>query len=103
MVSDPISNHISPQMDILNMVIPILMHLGLSFLPLKSLFCLKMEHCKPHTATCHPRKGDIIHDAKLFLALHSGYTVTNFQTSCYKIRCITYLTHFSIFLVLYVL
>ena len=39
MISDRIADKTPPQMKILNIVIPILMH-----------FCLKLEHCKLHKA-----------------------------------------------------
>ena len=34
---------------------------------------------KPHKATCHPIKCDIINDVKLFPTVYSEYTVTNCQ------------------------
>ena len=34
---------------------------------------------KPHKATCHPIKWDIINDVKLFPTVYSEYTVTNCQ------------------------
>ena len=58
MISDRISDNIPPQMTILNMVIPILMHF--------CIFCLKLEYCKPHNAAPHPKKCDIINDIILF-------------------------------------
>ena len=54
MISDNISDNIPPQMNILNIVNPILQ------------FALKLERCKPHTVACHPTKCDVINDVKLF-------------------------------------
>ena len=34
----------------------------------------ELEHCKPHNATRHQSKCDVINDVKLF---PTGYTVTN--------------------------
>ena len=46
----------------------------------KSLFCLELEHCKPHTVTGHLMKCEVINDVKLFhTALYCGYTVANFE------------------------
>ena len=56
-------------------------------------FDLKLERCKPHTAACHPSKGDVIDDVKLFPTVyHRIYcrkflTLSN-QTSRYKRKCI---------------
>ena len=55
MISDHIFDNIPPQMKILNMVIPILIH-----------FCIKLERCKPQKAACHPTIWDVINDFKLF-------------------------------------
>ena len=51
MISERISDDIPP--NILNMVIPILMH-----------FC-SLERCKPHNAVRHLMKCDVINDVKL--------------------------------------
>ena len=70
MISERMSDNIPPQMKILNMVIPILMHLQ---------FELELERCKPHKATRHSMKFDVITDAKLFPTVYlSTYTVANF-------------------------
>ena len=53
MISDRISDDVPPQMKILNMVIPNLMH-----------FC-SFERCKPHNAARHPMKCDVINDVKV--------------------------------------
>ena len=53
MISERISEDIPPQMKILNMVIPILIH-----------FC-SLERCKPHNAAHHQMKCDVINDIKL--------------------------------------
>ena len=63
MISDRISNDILPQMKILNIFIPILMHFFACLL-LKSLFRLKLEHCKPLKVAFHPTKCVIINDLK---------------------------------------
>ena len=57
MFSKRISDDIPPQMKILNLVIPILIH-------------LKLECCKPHNAACHPMKCDVINDVKMFPAVY---------------------------------
>ena len=49
----PYYDDIPPQMNILNMVIPILIHFYACLL-LKSLFRLKLEHCKRQKSACHP-------------------------------------------------
>ena len=55
MISDCISGDIPPQMKILNMVVPILMH-----------FCsFELELCKPHIAACNPTKCHIIIDVTI--------------------------------------
>ena len=53
-----ISDDISPQLNILNMV----------------FYCSFV--CQPHKAACHPTKCEVIHDIKLF---PPGYTFTNFD------------------------
>ena len=74
-------------MNIFNMVIPIFMHLC-TCLPLQSLFPLKLQHCKPHKATHHTTKCDLIIDIKLFLTVYHRYTVANLK--CYPIiLCVT--------------
>ena len=65
MIYERISDDIPPQMKILNMVIPILMHLC-------SL------RCKPHKAARHPRKCDVINDVKLFPTLYRRINFANF-------------------------
>ena len=61
-------------------------------------FKLKLERCKPHKATRHPFKCDIINDLKPFPTVYRrGYcpkllTLSN-QTSCYKLMCIRMLLH----------
>ena len=80
MISERIFDDIPPQMKILNMVIPILMH-----------FCilnLKLERCKPDKASGHPRKCDLINDVKLFQTVYRRIYCHKFLTSnkalCYK-------------------
>ena len=53
---------IPPQMKILNMVIPILMH----FLQ----FHLELERCKLHNAALHSTKCSMINDVKMFPAVY---------------------------------
>ena len=60
-ISEHISDNITPQMKILNMVIPILM----CFYSLVSNWSVG-SHIKPHKGVCHPTKCDIINDIKLF-------------------------------------
>ena len=69
MISDHISDDIPPQMEILNVVIPILVQ-----------FRLKLECCKPLKAAHHPTKCDIINDVKLTPTVYRsvGYTVANY-------------------------
>ena len=62
MSSEDISGDTPPQMKILNMVIPILMHF--------CSFVSNLECCKPHNAACCPTKCDIINDVKLFPAVY---------------------------------
>ena len=56
-------------------------------------FRLELEHCKPHNATHHSSKCDIINDVKLFptfyrrIYCHKCLTLSN-QTLHYKIKCI---------------
>ena len=65
MISERISEDISPQMKILNMVIPILM----SFYSLVSNWSVA-SRIKLHKVVCHPTKCDIINDVKLFLTVY---------------------------------
>ena len=69
MISNHILDNMPPQINILNIVIPILMH-SCTCLLLKSLFHLKSEHSKLHKAVCHPRKTDLIYDVELFLTVY---------------------------------
>ena len=85
MISECISDDIPPQMKILNMVIPILMHL--------LQFELKLERCKPYKATRHPTKCDVINDIKLFPTVYRRIYCRKFltlsnHTSHYKLMCI---------------
>ena len=61
MISDKISDKLSPQMKILNMVIPILMR----FYSLISNWNIA-SHIKLYKGLCHPTKYEIIKDVKLF-------------------------------------
>ena len=57
-------------------------------------FCLKLERFKPHNATCHPTKCDVINDIKLFPTVYCRiYCRANFfmlskQMSRYKSKYI---------------
>ena len=87
MISDCISDDISPKMKILNMVIPILMHNALL------QFYLKFERYKPLKAACHLTKCDVINEVKLFpTAYHRIYCckflMLSNQTPRYKSKCI---------------
>ena len=81
MISERISDDIPPQMKILNMVIPILMH-----------FCSFVSNCSC-ASRIQPMKRDIIDDVKLYLTVyHRIYcrkflTLSN-QTSRNKSKCI---------------
>ena len=84
MISERISDDISPQMKILNMVIPILMH-----------FCsfVLNERCKPRNTARHPTTYDVINDVKLFPAVYRRINCRKFltlsnQKSRYKSKCI---------------
>ena len=92
MISERISYDIPPQMKILNIVIPILMH-----------FCSFVECWKPHKAAHHPTRRDVINDVKLFPPVYRRIYCRKFltlsnQTSCYKIKCIRiqYLFNYSL-------
>ena len=68
MISKRIYDDIPPQMKILNMVIPILMHFS---------FC---EHCKPHNAARHLMKCDVIYDVRLLPTVYSRIYCRKFLT-----------------------
>ena len=85
MISERISDNIPSQMKTLNMVIP---HSNALL-----QFDLKLERCKPHKAPCHPTKGDVIDDVKLFPTVYRRiyclkYLTISNQTSSYKHKCI---------------
>ena len=85
MISERISDDIPPQMKILNMVIPILMHI--------LQFELKLVRCKPRKAARHPTKCDVINDVILFPTVYRRIYCRKFltlsnQTSRYKLSCI---------------
>ena len=69
MIFERISDDIPPQMKILNMDIPILMH-----------FDLKLERCKPHKAARHLTKGDVIDDIKPFPTVYRRIYCCKFLT-----------------------
>ena len=80
MISERISDDIPPQIKLLNMVIPILMHYG-SF------------HSNWSVAAHHPTKCGVINDIKLFPTVYRRIYCRKFltlsnQTSRYKIKCI---------------
>ena len=64
MIFECISDDISPQMKILNMVIPILMH-----------FCSFVSRIGVLQAPCHPTKCDVINDSKLFPTVSQNFDV----------------------------
>ena len=81
MISEGIFDDIPPQMKILNMVIPILMH-----------FRRKLERCKQHNSSRHPMKCDVIHDIKLFPTVYRRIYCRKFlmlsnQKLRYKTKC----------------
>ena len=54
---------------------------------------LKLERCKPHKAACHPMKGDLYDDLKLFSTVYCRIYCRKFlmlsnQISGYKHKCI---------------
>ena len=61
MISEHISDHIPPQIKILNMVIPIIMLLYSLVSNWSIASCIK-----PHIGVCHQMKCDVINDVKLF-------------------------------------
>ena len=86
MISERISNDIPPQIKILNMVIPILMHFC-SFFSNWSVARCTMPHIIQQT------KCDIINDVKLFPTVYRRIDCRKFfmlsnQTSRYKSKCI---------------
>ena len=90
MISERINNDIPPQIKILNMVIPILMH----FYSIVSNLSVA-SGIKPHKGVHHPIKCDIINDIKLFLTVYCRINCPKFvtlsnQTSCYKSKCIRF-------------
>ena len=100
MILDCISNDIPPQMNILNMVIPILVYLY-ACLQLKSFFRLKLECCKLHKAACHPTKCAVI-DVKLFPIYCRKFIALSNQNSRYirkyiRIRISTHEMNISYF------
>ena len=82
--SDSISGEIPPQMKILNMVIPILMHF--------CSFVSNLRVASPKNAR-HPMKCDIISDVKLFSTVYCRiycrkFLTLYYQASRYKVKCI---------------
>ena len=85
MISGRISDDIPPQMKILNMVIPILMHF--------CSFVSDLSVCMPRNTARHPTKYDAINDVKLFPAVYRRIYCRKFltlsnQKSRYKSKCI---------------
>ena len=76
-ISKRMSNFIPPQMKILNMVIPILIH-----------FCSSVLIWEQHKAVCHPTKRDVINDFKPFLTVYRKFLTLSNQMSCNKSKCI---------------
>ena len=88
MISERISDDISPQIKILNMVIPILMR----FYSLVSNWSVA-SHIKPYKGVRRPTKCDVINDVKLFLTVYRRIYCRKFlmlsnQTPRYKSKCI---------------
>ena len=83
-ISDCIFDNIALQMNFSYMVILLQMHFCY-YLPLKSLFHLNSECCKPQKTACHPTKCDVINDVKVFLRVYHRYTVANLL--CYPNSC----------------
>ena len=80
MISERISDDIPTKMNILNMVIPILMH----FCSLSSNWSVAIRI----KAARHPTKCDVFNDVKLFpTRCHKRLTLFH-QTSRYKSKCI---------------
>ena len=72
MISEPISDDISPQMKKLQYGYP---HSNALMQP-----HLELERCKPHKPACHPTKCDVINDVKLFLTVYPiKHHVTNLK------------------------
>ena len=85
MIFERISDDIPPQMKILNMVNPILMHFCSLFSNGSVASCIK--------APSHPTKCDVIIDLKLFSTVYGRINCCKFltlsnQTSRYKSKCI---------------
>ena len=84
MISEHTSDDIPPQMKILNMVIPIVMHFC-SFISNLSV----ASRIKPHKGIHHQMKCDVINDIKLFPTVFRRIYCCNFF-SCYPIKhCVT--------------
>ena len=88
MIFERISDNIPPQMKVLNMVIPILMHFY-NFLSNWSV----ASGIKPHKSVHNPTKCDVINDFKLLPIVYHRIYCRKFlmlsnHTSCYKSMCI---------------
>ena len=88
MIFERIYDEISPQMKILNMVIPILMR----FYSLVSNWSVA-SNIKPHKGIRHKMKHDVINDVKLFPTVYRSIYCRKFltlsnQTTRYKSKCI---------------
>ena len=84
MISESICHDIPPQMKILNMVIPILMHFYNLISNWSVARCIKL-----HKGVRHPTKVDIINEVKLFPTVYRRIYCRKFltlfnQMSCYK-------------------
>ena len=51
-------------------------------------FCLKLEHCKPNKAACHPTLCDVINYIKLLPTVCCKFLTLSNQTSRYKSKYI---------------
>ena len=88
MISERISDDIPPQMKILNMVIPILIHFYSLVSNWSGAICIK-----PHKGVRYPTKYDVINDIKLFQTVYHRIYCRKFLTlsnwmSRYKSKCI---------------
>ena len=73
MISDRISDDIPPQMKILNMVIPVLMHFS-------RFFFTELERCKQHKPASHPTIYYVIDDIKLLPTVYRRMNCRKFLT-----------------------
>ena len=97
MISKRISDNIPPQMKILNILIPILMHLYSLVSNWSVASCIKL-----HKGVRHQMKLDVINDVKLFPTVYCRIYCRKFltlsnQTSRYKASALEYSIYLYIF------